>query len=187
MDNNLPKRTKEELKVIYQRAISAKNQEESKNIYKEWANYYDEDLLNVKYSFPKLGSSFLEPYIKDKNSKILDIAAGTGMVGEELRKLGYRNVWAMDFSEEMLNIAKHKNCYENFIVGNAHSMENILDNSYDALICIGAFNTGHLKSIAFKEFIRITKTEGSIVFGTNSSYHKKELIKEQEDLILTNQ
>ena len=38
--------------------------------------------------------------------KIIDAGAGTGMVGIELQRLGYRDVHALDISQEMLNEAK---------------------------------------------------------------------------------
>ena len=48
--------------------------------------------------------------------KIIDTGAGTGMVGIELQRLGYRDVHALDISQEMLNEAKKKNVpYKRFI------------------------------------------------------------------------
>ena len=51
-----------------------------------------------------------------KDLRILDVAAGTGLVGEELRKRGFavENVTALDYCPDMLNVArkKVKNLYQ---------------------------------------------------------------------------
>ena len=39
---------------------------------------------------------------------ILDVAAGTGLVGVELVKVGFKNIVALDYSQEMLDLAKEK-------------------------------------------------------------------------------
>ena len=40
--------------------------------------------------------------------KILDVAAGTGLVGVELVKVGFKHIVALDYSQEMLDLAKEK-------------------------------------------------------------------------------
>ena len=53
---------------------------------------------------------------KEKDEmKIVDAAAGTGLIGVELNKLGYTNLCALDISPEMLDEAKKKNVYTKFL------------------------------------------------------------------------
>ena len=40
--------------------------------------------------------------------KILDVAAGTGLVGVELVKVGFKHIVALDYSQEMLDLAEEK-------------------------------------------------------------------------------
>lgn len=40
--------------------------------------------------------------------KILDVGAGTGLVGEELKRLGWVNLTGVDLSEDMLHVAASK-------------------------------------------------------------------------------
>ena len=40
--------------------------------------------------------------------KVLDVAAGTGIVGKALWDVGFRHITALDFSREMLAVAKKK-------------------------------------------------------------------------------
>jgi len=51
--------------------------------------------------------------MKREQLTILDVAAGTGLVGEELKKAGFKvdNVTALDFSPEMLEVSRKKGVY----------------------------------------------------------------------------
>ena len=95
--------------------------------------------------------------------RILDVAAGTGLVGVELAKLGFKNIDALDYSQEMLDLAKEKGpirqnyktkyhnvllpgCYQNYICapfGNTIP-DGMKARSYDCVIMLGGFAAGHL-------------------------------------------
>ena len=47
------------------------------------------------------------------------------------------------------------------------------DNSYDAIMCVGTFTYGHVKSHALDEFIRITKNNGLICFTINEGIYEE--------------
>ncbi|XP_074644529.1 uncharacterized protein LOC141901282 [Tubulanus polymorphus] len=54
-------------------------------------------------------------YVQDKDCKILDVGAGTGLLGEELRKAGFKGrIDAIEPAPGMLKRAEEKGCYENF-------------------------------------------------------------------------
>jgi ubiquinone/menaquinone biosynthesis C-methylase UbiE len=64
-----------------------------------------------------LGAKHMAIYLKElceaaalnvATVKILDVAAGTGLVGVELAKLGFKNIVALDYSQEMLDLAEEK-------------------------------------------------------------------------------
>ena len=42
-------------------------------------------------------------------AKIVDFGCGTGLMGIELKKRGFNNIYGLDGSQDMLNIAKEKN------------------------------------------------------------------------------
>ena len=97
---------------------------------------------------------------KEKDEmKIIDAAAGTGLIGVELNKLGYTNLCALDISPEMLNEAKKKNVYKKFICSSLSDRPNpeIALEEFDALICGGSMLVGHIGPSALIEMIRIIK------------------------------
>merc|ERR1719348_3874 len=61
-----------------------------------------------------------------KNARVLDLAAGTGLVGQDLYKEGFTNIDGVDFSEAMLVELRKKNVYtKDYCGGFAHGHLNI--------------------------------------------------------------
>ena len=58
-------------------------------------------------------ADFCNILLSDKNARILDVGAGTGLVGEYLKKRGFCNLDALEPSLGMLEVAKTKNVYKN--------------------------------------------------------------------------
>ncbi|XP_078608158.1 methyltransferase-like protein 27 isoform X2 [Branchiostoma floridae x Branchiostoma japonicum] len=133
--------------------------EESQAFYSTWAPDYDKDLSTGLYNGPPMVAEALAGVLGDrKDARILDVAAGTGLVGEELQKRGFSNIDALDANKEMLDIAEAKNVYRNLIqefLGPKRLQ--IEDDTYDALCTAGSFSDGHLKSDCLEEMIRIVK------------------------------
>lgn len=99
-------------------------------------------------------------YKEDRfNKKILDAGAGTGLTGEHLRDAGYKNVDALDISQEMLAIARGKGVYQNLICAalSDQKIGEIETGQYDATISTGAIHIGHIKPGAFEEILRHVK------------------------------
>ena len=97
--------------------------------------------------------------------KIIDAGAGTGLIGVELKKLGYTNLCALDITDEMLKEAKKKEVYTEFICMslNGQPIPQIKSGQFDALICGGALITGRIASSAFVEMIRMVQTGRSFL------------------------
>ena len=91
--------------------------------------------------------------------KIIDAGAGTGLTGEELFKLGYTTIDALDISQEMLNEAKKKNVYKKLICApiTEQRISEIETGEYHAMISTGTLATAHVQPEAVKEMIRMVK------------------------------
>ena len=74
--------------------------------------------------------------------KILDFGAGTGLVAEELIKLGFRNIYGVDINKDLLQKSQNKNCYQGLYLSNPNdddSLDFIFDNTFDAIVSAGTF------------------------------------------------
>ena len=110
-------------------------------------------------------------YITDKNQKIIDVGCGTGLVGLELKKLGYTNFDGIDISKEMIDIAIDRG-YKSLLLGNLNNSLPIESNSYDAALCVGVFTHGHVGPSRLKELTRIIKSQGLVCFTVNEDVYK---------------
>ena len=99
--------------------------------------------------------------------KIIDVAAGTGLIGRELHKMGYTNLHALDSSQKMLNEARKKEIYTHFFclpIDDQRILE-INAGDYDALICVNGFGNNHILPSALAEMCRIVVKGKLLVYS----------------------
>ena len=151
-----------------------KTTEEVMNYYDDWGvkNKYDKDMKDWNYTGPKETSKIFEKYANNKNINIYDAGCGTGLVGAELKKLGFSNFYGADLSQKLLDLIP-KGLYKTLDKTDLNKPINKDDNSYDAVMCVGTFTFGHVKPHALNEFIRITKNKGLICFTINEGIHEE--------------
>jgi predicted TPR repeat methyltransferase len=148
---------------IHDRVLNASSKEELESAYSEWAEHYDNDLVDeMGYVAPRIASRLLMDYATDNAAIILDAGCGTGLVGEFLNREGYENVEGLDYSTSMLEKAAEKKIYRNLSQGDLTASLDIPSDTYDAIISVGTFTCGHVGPEAFKELVRITKPQGYI-------------------------
>ncbi|MEA5581598.1 class I SAM-dependent methyltransferase [Nodularia harveyana UHCC-0300] len=116
---------------------------------------------------------FAETVPYQESMKILDAGSGTGEQGEQLVKHGYKNVefTAFDPSLGMLNVAKKRNIYSEFVQGYLPD-SGLSADAYDAVICVGTFTPGHAPAESLRELVRITKNGGYIVYSIRKHFYE---------------
>lgn len=172
---------RETLNKVY----TATDHEELMDAYKSWATNYDADTVGAFGYVAHIASAkALDEALKRKNAYILDAGCGTGLVAEELAKMGYTRMDALDYSQEMLDEAEEKGLYKRHIQADLSKPLDMEDNRYDAIVCTGTFTYGHVKANAFDELVRITKPGGVITFtireGAYEDYGYRERMIELE-------
>ena len=155
---------------MLEQAYTVKSSDDVKRLYRDWADTYDEHLESgLGYRAPELLSSMLSRVIGDLESKILDVGCGTGLVGASLSTLGYLNLDGLDFSLDMLEIAREKRVYKNLIQTDLNKKLKFNDAIYDAIICCGTFTRGHVGPDVLSELMRILKRRAPLACTINSS------------------
>ncbi|XP_035670394.1 uncharacterized protein LOC118411967 [Branchiostoma floridae] len=140
--------------------------EESQDFYKTWAETYDKDTTNSNYNGPAATANLVLKLFEGKTDgvRILDVAAGTGMSGEALQKIGFCSLDALEPSEEMLLLAKEKNVYGRLIQDFLGTNRlDIVDGEYDATVMVGGMVEGHVGCDCLEELIRVVKPGGFVV------------------------
>ena len=169
-----------EKKIKLDDAYSLKTPKDSIQLYKKWAQTYDKDFaFNSGYLSPKKISNFFIKHSKNSDTPILDVGAGTGLVGELLNIKGNKEIIGIDISSEMLDQAKLKNCYSSLIETDITKKIPLKNNSIGAVVSAGTFTHGHVGADAFDELLRITKPGGLFVLSINSKFFVKAGFKEK--------
>ncbi len=141
-------------------------QEQVKKKYNEIAAYYHairkkdqgwfyNEMLEMPTTLKLVGNV--------KSKKILDIGCGTGIYAKILTKKGAK-VKGLDFSEEMLRIAKKENPKVEFKVGGMEKLS-YKNNEFDMVLA--ALSVGYVDNWdrVFKEVRRVLKPGGFFVFS----------------------
>jgi predicted TPR repeat methyltransferase len=148
-----------------EKVYTAENHEELMDAYKDWAGDYERDTVQeYGYTAHIESANALNSALDSKESRILDAGCGTGLVGLELSRLGYRHMDALDYSTEMLAQAEKKAVYNELIQADLSKPLDLPDNKYDAVNCTGTFTYGHVGADAFEELIRVTRPGGIVCF-----------------------
>ena len=140
--------------------------------YDKWGDKYDQDMVEWNYTGPKETVNIFKKYATSKDIKIFDAGCGTGLVGIELKKIGYSNIDGADLSKKLLDLVP-KGFYNNLEQIDLNKPLNKKSNIYDAVLCVGTFTFGHVKPPALDEFVRIVKNKGLICFTVNEGIYEE--------------
>ena len=114
------------------------NSNEIKKFYDDWSYEYDSTLKKWNYKAPSLSSRILEKKVKKSPKYLLDLACGTGLFAEEVRKYFPKCICdGCDISGEILKISKTKKIYRNLYKKSFEKKINS-QNKYDLVSLIGA-------------------------------------------------
>ena len=151
-----------------------KTTEEVMRYYDEWGekDKYNKDMVEWNYTGPKETVDVIKKYSTNKDILIFDAGCGTGLVGLQLKKFGYKKFHGADLSQKLLDTVP-KNLYQKLMKVDLNQNINAKDNFYDLVMCVGTFTFGHVKPSALDEFVRITKNKGLICFTINEGIYKE--------------
>ena len=161
------------------------------NAYKKFGYYYDEVMAQMEYG---LWSEFLEDYLK-KDDKILDLACGTGTLLSMLYVDGYENLYGLDLSETIIEIANEKRKVNRFQID--FSVQDMTSFKYDTKFnVISCFfdsinflpNLSQVKKM-FDTVYRHLEKDGYFVFDIFSKtmldeYNNNEIVDDYESFKL---
>ena len=169
-------------KYVQNRNISSERAtgKEIKEFWDLHAQDYEFFSKNTKESFHIIGPRELTKHLKEMkcplDAKIADIGAGTGSSGQRMKELGYTNMTAFDISPGMLEEAKKKDVYTDFILCdfNEDSMEKY-HKQFDYAMSFGCFVSGNLMCEALEKVAKIVKPGGLVCI----SFREKNLESEE--------
>lgn len=113
-----------------------------KELYRDWAGSYDIGFsMSQGYQIPR--EVALAFFGAGGKGPVLDVGAGTGLVGEQLTALGDIAIDGVDLSAEMLGVAASKGHYRDLI--EADVLEPLpTAQRYNGIVSAGTFTLGHV-------------------------------------------
>lgn len=131
------------------------------NAYKEWAKTYD---THPNPHTLVEHNDFISLTDPRKKEFILDAACGTGKYTVKLHKAGAK-VIGLDFSKEMLEIAKEKIPEVEFVLHNISRKLPFKSSCFDKITCGQTLK--HIRNLkpVLREFNRVLKKRGKLIFS----------------------
>lgn len=133
--------------------------------YDAWAAAYDNDVGELGYATPEAVAALACQHFRKRDAHLLDVGAGTGLVGEKLYRQGYRHLVGIDSSHGMLVQAARKGIYQllcRMVLGQRLGFS---DHHFDGLIAAGVFTSGHAPPDSLFELGRLVRPGGMMIFS----------------------
>ncbi|XP_045119351.1 methyltransferase-like protein 27 isoform X1 [Portunus trituberculatus] len=142
--------------------------------YDRWAENYDEIIGKDKYNAPNL---ILDEVLQNipassrGSCRVLDVAAGTGRVGQDLRKEGFKHIDAVEPSAGMMEKLKATGAYTNTFLEYVGTGESTVPrDTYDLVVISGGMGEGHVPVSGIDELVRAAKKGGLISIAMRLSF-----------------
>ncbi len=159
----------------------ARDNDDLQQRYDQWGAEYDRDMIQgLGYAGPRETAERFAAYVP-KNAKVLDAGAGTGLVGEELHRLGYTDSAAIDMSDGMLTEARAKGAYGELRRMMLGKRLDFPSNTFGGTICVGVLTFGHAPASSLREFVRVTRPGGHVVFSLRPDIYESHGVKDMQD------
>jgi predicted TPR repeat methyltransferase len=146
-----------------------------KSFYEDWAETYNLDTSDAEWIGPGIVARLVHRFMPDAGARLLDAGCGTGLVGVELKSLGYRNIDGFDLSATMAEQATDTGAYRE-VLGDIDMMratERYAEDYYDAVLSAGVFTLGHVPPEALRVLLQLTRPGGLLAVSTRSHYYEQ--------------
>ena len=87
--------------------------------------------------------------------------------------MNFNNIVGLDYSLDMLKIAKDKKIYTRLIQESLNKKTSLRSNQFDVVLCTGVLTSGHVGAKAINELIRVTKNKGYLILSIADSIYVK--------------
>lgn len=153
------------------KAYALRTPQDSVALYREWAESYDTNFAaDYGYVYPELIARVFAEHAQREDQPVLDVGAGTGLVGARLFERGEVEIVGLDISPEMLDVALGKGCYAAVVEGDLTGVLPLEDRRFGGLVSAGTLTHGHVGPEALDELLRVAKPGALFVLGINAAH-----------------
>ena len=150
------------------------NVKTTRKYYDQWSSRYDITLNEWNYKVPKKSVILLKTRLKYSPKNVLDLACGTGLFGEELKKIFSKSkIFGLDISQKSLEIAKNKNIYSDLFKINFENRKNYKI-KFDLVSMIGAMTYCKNFNKLFSNLEYYLSKKGYFIFSHRTDLWEKQ-------------
>lgn len=150
-------------------AYSLKTPDDARRLYADWAETYDASFaVEMDFVLPqRVAAAFSDA---GGSGPVLDFGTGTGLVGEELARLGVGPLDGADLSPEMLAMARGKGVYRALYEGNI--LEGMRPDGvpYAGVVSSGTFTHGHVGPEAIDALLGLAAPGAQFALSINGEH-----------------
>jgi ubiquinone/menaquinone biosynthesis C-methylase UbiE len=148
--------------------------EKIRDLYADWAESYDGDTTGgMGYVAPVLAAEALAGALGAADA-VLDAGCGTGLVGRELDGRIEAAIDGIDLSPGMLEQARDKGVYRHLAEADLTARLAFPDNTYDGVVSVGVFTSGHVGPRAIDELARVARPGAPLVVTVHEKVWESE-------------
>jgi len=160
--------TRPRSEVDLDRLYGARDLAELRSEYDRIATAYDTELIDgMGYRAPGEVATVARRLLP-ADARILDVGAGTGLLGVALVEAGFARLDGLDLSPGMLAEARRKAVYGDLREATLGEELDYESEGYDGVLASGVLTTGHAPATCLDELVRITRPGGHVIFTLRS-------------------
>lgn len=165
--------------VALERAYATKGPEANRELYALWAATYESGfMVDSGYVYHQEVVKVFCDSFSEFGGPVLDVGCGTGVVGDEMAKLGVSVIDGIDISPEMLAEAAAKThngrpVYRQLFEADLTGRTELADSAYAGIVSSGAFTHGILGPETISELLRAAGPGARLALGINSAHFEE--------------
>lgn len=149
-------------------AYALETPEDNRRLYAGWAESYDSGFAAaMAYRLPALVAAAFTGA-----GPVLDVGAGTGLLGQALAARGVAPIDALDLSPEMLAVARGKAVYRHLMQADLTRPLALPVGGYNGIVSSGTFTHGHVGPGAIAALLALAAPGAQFVLSVNSGVYQ---------------
>jgi len=145
-------------------ALRGKDPEETLKLYADWAETYDQTMLDgLSYQSPQRIASLAAMTETRRVVRVLDVGCGTGLLAESLRAEGFHRIDGLDYSAPMLAVAQREGRIDEAFLRDLNERLDMGAECYDMLASTGTFTHGHVGAGCLPELLALLVPGGHLI------------------------
>lgn len=144
------------------RARMLASTDDARVLYDHWASTYDDDVFDrMGVTGSRRVAELFAEHVPDRETPVIDIGCGTGVVGRHLAHAGFRDLTGIDLSPGMLAVAHRHGIYGELIEADLDAPPE-LDRRFGGSVSAGTFTTGHVTAAAIPGVLALHRPGATI-------------------------